>query len=121
MINSKRSLFRKNTKEYKKDSIFEIIDIEEAIKKSKTIAKCPIDKFLYSKYVGKNERKQLTMSYTFEDLSFETDNGKEIKFTELYDIIDILGEGTFGCVLSAYDKSNQFQKVAIKVKRIIIR
>jgi len=115
MINSKRSLFRRNTKEYKKDSIFEIIDIEEAIKKSKTISKCPIDKFLYSKYVGKQEKNQVMMSYTLDDLSFEADNGKVIKFTELYNIIDILGNGTFGIVLSAYDKSNKYEKVAIKV------
>jgi|LauGreDrversion4_2_1035121.scaffolds.fasta_scaffold22351_9 hypothetical protein len=115
MINSKKSLFRKNTKEYKKDSIFEIIDIEEAITNSKTIEKCPTDKFLYSKYVGRQDRKQLMMSYTLEDFSFETDNGKVIQFTELYDIIDILGNGSFGVVLSAYDKLNQYGKVAIKV------
>lgn len=115
MINSKKSLFRRNTKEYKKDSIFEIIDIEEAITNSKTIEKCSADKFLYSKYIGKQERKQISMSHTLEDFSFETDNGKVIQFTELYEIIDILGNGTFGVVLSAYDKLNQYEKVAIKV------
>ena len=31
MINCKRSIFKKTTNAYKKDSIFEIIDIEEAI------------------------------------------------------------------------------------------
>ena len=115
MINSKRSLFRRNTKEYKKDSIFEIIDIEEAIKKSKTITKCPLDNFLYSKFVGKQEKNQVMMSYNLEDLSFENDGGKIIKFTEMYEIIDLLGNGTFGVVLSAYDKSNKYEKVAIKV------
>lgn len=118
MINSKKSLFRRNTKEYKKDSVFEIIDIEEAIKKSKLILKCPIDKFLYSKYVGKQEKKQIPMSFTLEDLNFESDKGKIIKFTEFYEIINFLGNGTFGIVLSAYDRTNRNEKVAIKVSFI---
>lgn len=114
MINCKRSIFKKTTNAYKKDSIFEIIDIEEAIKKSKVIKKCPIEKFLYSKFVGKPIKKQLIMSYNLDDLSFETDNGKLIRFTELFQIYDLLGNGTFGMVLSAIDKVNN-QKVAIKV------
>ena len=115
MINSKRSKFRRTTNSYKKDSIFEIIDIEEAIKKSKIIKKCPIDKFLYSKFVGKPDKKQLIMSYNLDELSFETDNGNVTKFTENYQIIDLIGNGTFGMVLSAIDKVNKYQKVAIKV------
>lgn len=116
MINSKKSLFRRNTKEYKKDSVFEIIDIEEAIRKSKAILKCPADKFLYSRFLNKQEKKQLSMSYTIEDLSFENDKGKLIKFTDLYEVINLLGNGTFGIVLSAYDKTSRYEKVAIKVK-----
>jgi hypothetical protein len=120
MINSKKSLFRRNTKEYKKDSVFEIIDIEEAIRKSKAILKCPKEKFLYARYLNKQEKKQIPMSYTLEDLSFESDKGKVIKFTELYEVIDLLGSGTFGIVLSAYDKTNRYEKVAIKVKFLIL-
>ena len=115
MINSKRSIFKKTTNKYKKDSIFEIIDIEEAIKKSKNIGKCPLDKFLYCKDLGKTEKKISIMSYSLNDLNFESDKGRFTKFTDVFQIIDFIGNGTFGMVLSAYDKLNKYQKVAIKV------
>ena len=110
----------KQTKEYK-DSVFEKIDIEEAINKSKIIKKCPIDKFLYSKFLRKVSKEGAIMSYSQDDLNFEKDNGKIIKFTEFYEMIDILGNGSFGVVISAFDKVNKYEKVAIKVFKSISR
>jgi len=115
MINSKKSLFKKKTQAYTKDSIFEIIDIEEAIRKSNVIKKCPIEKFIYSKNLRKTEKKEIVMSCNIDELNFESENGKLTKFTENYQVIEIMGNGTFGIVLSAFDKSNKYQKVAIKV------
>ena len=115
MINSKKSLFKKKTQAYTKDSIFEIIDIEEAIRKSNVIKKCPIEKFIYSKNLRKTEKKEIVMSCNIDELNFESENGKLTKFTENYQVIEIMGNGTFGIVLSAFDKSNKYHKVAIKV------
>ena len=112
MINSKKSLFKKKTQAYTKDSIFEIIDIEEAIRKSNVIKKCPIEKFIYSKNLRKTEKKEIVMSCNIDELNFESENGKLTKFTENYQVIEIMGNGTFGIVLSAFDKSNKYQKVS---------
>lgn len=106
---------------HKKESVFEIIDIEEAINKSKIIKKCPIDKFLYSKFLRKVLKEGVIMSHSLDDLNFEKDNGKIVKFTEFYEIIDILGKGSFGVVISAFDKFNKYEKVAIKVINCISR
>jgi len=49
MIDPKRSKFKRKTNKYSRDSLLEIIDIDEAIKKNKRINQCK-DNFIYSNY-----------------------------------------------------------------------
>jgi len=49
---------------------------------------------------------------------FEFDNGQVKYFTEYYRVIDLIGQGCYGVVLSAIDLYDKNNKVAIKVKEI---
>jgi hypothetical protein len=111
MIDPKKSKFKVNTKSYIRDSVFDIIDIEEAIKKNKVIEKCPQKEFIYSHV--KNSKNIHDIS--FYEFDFELDNGGIEKFTELFKVIEVLGEGTFGLVISAFDLKIEKKEVAIKV------
>ena len=111
MIDAKKSKFKKLTKFYVRDSVFDIIDIEEAIKKNGLIHRCK-DNFIYSSCLS-NEVKKIKVN--LEEYVFEFDNGHIKYFTEYYQVIDVIGEGSYGVVLSAYDLSKKGSKVAIKV------
>ena len=72
MIDSKKSLFKKLTKYYFRDSVLDIIDIEEAIKKNKHIPKCK-DNFIYSSSLNKEIKP---ISVNLNEYVFEFDNGQ---------------------------------------------
>ncbi len=114
MIDPRKSKFKAKTKKYVRDSVFDIIDIEEAIIKNKVIQNCPEMDFIYS---NKLSQKKL-IDISFNDYDFELDNGGTQKFTDNFEVIEILGEGSFGLVLSAIDLKMGKNEVAIKVKRI---
>jgi hypothetical protein len=68
-IDAKKSKFKKTTDKYKKDSTYDIIDIEEAINKNKFILKCPKESFIYIDHLAKEKKKlpQLNLKeYYFE-------------------------------------------------------
>ena len=111
-INPKKSKFTKTTDKYTKDSIFDIIDIKEAIIKNKFIKKCEKDKFIYCDYLIKENKKKYSLR--IDDYFFEKDNGTIEQFTEFFEVISFLGIGAFGSVIRAYDKTNK-SEVAIKV------
>jgi hypothetical protein len=114
MIDPKRSKFKRKTNKYSRDSLLEIIDIDEAIKKNKRINQCK-DNFIYSNYLNKDAKP---ISVNLEEYMFEFDNGQVKYFTEYYRVIDLIGQGCYGVVLSAIDLYDKNNKVAIKVKEI---
>lgn len=114
MIDPKRSKFKRKTIKYSRDSLLEIIDIDEAIKKNKQIHQCK-ENFIYSNYINKDIKQ---ISVNLEEYMFELDNGQVKYFTEYYRVIDVIGHGCYGVVLSAYDLYDKNNKVAIKVKDI---
>ena len=54
-IQPKRSKYKKSTKRYVKDSILDIIDIEETLLKNRFISKVQPQDFLYSKFLPKHD------------------------------------------------------------------
>ena len=54
-IQPKRSKYKKSTKRYVKDSILDIIDIEETLQKNRFISKVQPQDFLYSKFLPKHD------------------------------------------------------------------
>ena len=48
MIDPKRSQFKKLTKDYKKDGLFDIIDIQAELAEDKLIPKVNIEEFMYT-------------------------------------------------------------------------
>lgn len=113
MIDPKKSKFKAKTKNYVRDSVFDIIDIEEAIKKNKTIERCPERDFIY---YNKNTSKKIT-DISLDDYDFELDNGGIQKFTDYFQLIDVLGQGSFGLVISAIDLKVEKKEVAVKVNK----
>lgn len=127
MIDPKRSKFKKSTMHYNKDEVFDIIDIEESLKKNKFITKTEKENYLYyqenkenilhheneeeSTNVDINKNK---FGFNIEDLYLEYSNGYKIKLIECYTPIEILGEGSFSTVISALDISKNI-KIAIKI------
>jgi hypothetical protein len=130
MIDPKRSKFKKTTVNYIKDNVFDIIDVEEAIKKNKQITKISKDNFIYSKDLihykeptNESEVKNKTpqsrliknkFKIDFSEIKFVYPNGYSVKLCEKYIPIDIIGEGGFSLVISAKDKSIH-NIVAIKI------
>ena len=114
MIDPKRSKFKRKTIKYTRDSFLEIIDIDEAIKKNKRIFQCK-ENFIYSNYINKETNP---ISVNLEEYVFELDNGQIKYFTEYYRVIDLIGQGCYGVVLSAYDLCDKNSIVAIKVKLV---
>ena len=115
MIDPKKSKFKRITNNYFRDSVLDIIDIEEAIKKNKLIKKCKYN-FIYSSSLTKEIKP---ISVNLEEYVFEFDNGHIKYFTEYYKVIDVIGQGSYGVVLSAYDLSKKSSIVAIKVLEIL--
>ncbi len=113
MIDPRKSKFKAKTRKYVRDSVFDIIDIEEAIFKNKEIQNCPEKDFIYS---TKQIYKKL-IDLSLSDYDFELDNGGTQKFTDYFEVMEILGEGSFGLVLSAIDLKMGKNEVAIKVIR----
>lgn len=115
MIDATKCKFKRNSQNYFKDSVVDIIDIEEELTKEYLIEKCQNKDFIYNNLL---ESSAITKNIDLRDYSFEFDNGKIKSFSEFYNVIEVLGEGTFGKVLSAADKMNRDELVAIKVLKL---
>ena len=72
--------------------------------------------FIYSSSLTKEIKP---ISVNLEEYVFEFDNGHIKYFTEYYKVIDVIGQGSYGVVLSAYDLSKKASIVAIKVLEIL--
>ena len=117
MIDPKRSKFKRITHKYNSDSLFDIIDVDEAIKKNKPIYPCK-DNFIFINSTSRENKPPLV---NLDELFFEFDNGNVKHFTEYYKVIDTIGQGGFGLVLSAYDICDKNNVVAIKVSILFNR
>ena len=51
-IQYQRSKFKKSTETYFKDNLLDIIDISETLSKNRYIHKCPLNNFIFSKYIA---------------------------------------------------------------------
>jgi hypothetical protein len=113
MINAQKSIFKKIEKNYEKDSILDIIDIQESLKSNIIVGKCKEENFLYFNEIY----KPLTSNKlpTLDEYYFELDNGHQKPFTDYYKPIDLIGQGCFSTVISAIDLQNKNTPVAIKV------
>jgi serine/threonine protein kinase len=136
MIDPKRSKYRRKTEKYFKDSIFDIIDIQEGLEKNKLISKANEEDFIYNcigRYSLSNkssiEEKSYNMNtsddiinrinqnrfgFRIENLELEYKNGYIIKLIDKYTPIDIIGEGAFSTVISAFDNTRNCI-IAIKI------
>jgi serine/threonine protein kinase len=131
MIDPKRSAFKKTTEKYMNDNIFDIIYIEETLKKSRILYKTENKDFLYIKQIEEFKSKcninTLIMNkkeiierinknhfkLKIEDLYIKTDKGTQ-KLIEYYYPNDIIGYGAFSIVISVYDVSNN-ENYALKI------
>jgi hypothetical protein len=125
MIDSKRSKFKKITVNYNKDNVFNIIDIEEALKKNKFIKKIPLDICLYRNelknmkkeefsFLNKKDINNNKFNIKIEELRIQYNNGYICRLNDRYTPLQLIGEGGFSIVISAVDKSNNCT-IAIKI------
>ena len=141
-IQPKRSRFKKITEKYKTDNVLDIIDIADTLSKNRSIPKVPLDKFIYEKNIkdpramtyqradsikvsqilkNKNNKdinfdklNNNKFHINFSNLKLQFPNGYSIAFIEAYYPIEIIGQGSFGVVISAIDLENN-EKLAVKI------
>jgi serine/threonine protein kinase len=131
-MNEKRLFLKKLTKDYAKDNVFDIIDIEGALTKERVLAKAPQDEFLYKtkieqfKYFRDYNPRTKTKSEIMErinqnkfdiriqDLVIKNENGYCYVLVDKYYPIDLIGQGGFSIVISVYDTIRR-ETVAIKI------
>lgn len=118
MLNIKReknkTFSSKSSENNNRQVLFDNIDIVKELSIINYITKTPLENFLYNKEVLENpnfisskakitSRAIVTQKVTiyFEDLNFESKNHKEYLLTDIYEIISVLGEGSFGVVVEA--------------------
>lgn len=135
MIIAKRSKFKKQTKEYTRDSIFDIIDIEEKISQNKKVGKTEKVNFIYrdEKYIENklihpiqekdkgnlepSEERNINnnkFGININNLVLEYENGYTVPLIQKYTPIKLLGAGSFSIVIEAYDASIN-KNIAIKI------
>lgn len=129
-VEPKRSKYKKITAKYEMDNVLDIIDIEDTLSKNRYIPKASEDNFLFC---TKNAEKDSDLSQNnnlleinyeqlnnnkfninFNELLLEYPNLYSIPFTDSYFPIEIIGEGSFGLVVSALKKETN-EKIAIKI------
>ncbi len=142
-IQPKRSRFKKITEKYKKDNVLDIIDIADSLSKNRSIPKVPLERFIYEKNIKdpremtyqradsikvsqilKNINTKDNINFDklnnnkfhikFNNLKLEFPNGYSIEFIKAYYPIEIIGQGSFGLVISAIDLETN-EKLAIKI------
>ncbi len=135
-LKKKSANLKKTTETYTKPSYFDLIDIEESIKKNKFIEFTKEETFFYSSELkdSKSQWRKLNdklndetqsdllikiknskeTTINFSDLNFENENGHKYHFLDRYYIIDIIGSGGFGLVMKCWCKI-QKKKVAVKI------
>lgn len=120
MIDPKRSTFKKTTEKYLKDNIFDIINIEETLKKQRVLLKTEYKDFLYNNLIEEyknhtsvnslhlNKREAIerinrnNLNIKVDDLYIKTEKGNQ-KLIDYYYPNDFIGYGAFSIVISVYD------------------
>lgn len=122
---------RRKTIDYIKDNVFDSIDIESALKENKRIPKIDLKSFIYIDKISKKAKSQKALKLfnsslstykannnifqiKINELSIENKNGYKEPFDLKYKVIDFIGEGSFGLVLSIIDKQSNC-KMAVKI------
>ena len=139
-IQAQRSRYKKQTANYIKDNLLDIIDIGETLSKNRFIQKVPLNHFIFKEYISnylpsnnitplkqKNDISDLNpdnidyenlnnnkFHINFYNLKLEYKNDYIIFFTEKYYPIEILGMGAFGLVISVIEIKTK-QKLAVKI------
>jgi len=118
-IDAKRSKYKKQNGNYYTDSIFEIIDVEEELNKINNIPRIDEKDFIYPKEFNNDiniytKEKLINNSHKINVFKVFKELSENINFKQFFEIINFMGEGAFGIVISAIDKIHQ-QKVAIKI------
>jgi hypothetical protein len=94
------------------------LDVESLINKNHIIQKCPEELFLYNIIGTQNDPtsdKYIPRHYVpLKDIIYQSRNGEIVKLTDEFDFYKILGEGSFGLVLSVLDKKLS-TKAALKI------
>ena len=117
---AKTSPFKKNSKSYHKDHIFDIIDVEHELYQDIIIPFCKSEHYLYNLF--EDEEKKLRESLLLEsqslernyDLEYEDKNGTHIPLKSEFIFYKVLGTGSYGSVISVYDKKLR-TKAALKI------
>jgi len=138
MIGPARSKFKKETKKYTKDALFDIIDIQACLDTNKFIPKIEKNIFLYNlmksedndnnspNYENVNDLDSCSIKpeyhkinrnrfgFKIEEIILHYENGYKIPLVEKYPPVEILGEGASSTVVKAYDKIRK-KYIAIKI------
>jgi serine/threonine protein kinase len=112
-----KSQYKQITTNYKSDNLLPVFDIPEQLKKDKEIKKCPKEEYLYAMAQSQTTQgftRQISFCDEPDKISFVLDNGRIAPFTQFFDVIDFLGQGSFGVVLRVYDKELQ-KEAALKI------
>lgn len=125
---------RRKTIDYIKDNVFDSIDIERALKENKQIPKIDLKSFIYIAQIPNRTQSQKAIksfsslipvavnkankdnqfSIKINELFIENKNGYKEPFDLKYQVIEVIGEGAFGLVLSIIDRQTNF-KMAVKI------
>ena len=79
-IQPHRSKFKKSTVTYFKDNLLDIIDISETLSKNRYIHKCPLNNFIFSKYISqyKLSKENNKIKENNQDINNINNNEKDI-------------------------------------------
>ena len=108
------NLRKQSTNDYVQDSIFDFFDIKKQLGDTKFVNKCPPCNFLFSGETISND-SDIPLSPCYLDLIlYKNEIGGEAKLTDEFEIIKVLGQGSFGSVFSVYDKKIK-SRAALKI------
>ena len=103
-----------STNDYIQDSIFDFFDIKKQIEKKKSVNKCIPCNFLFSGDTISNENDTNLPPCYLDIILSKNEIGGETKLTDEFEIIKVLGQGSFGTVISVYDKKIK-SRAALKI------
>lgn len=105
------NLTKNTTSTYTYHKLFENINISEQISKNKHIQRCPEDLFIYNILEKKTVSRH---NFKLDKIYYDNLFYKEVSLLDEFDIIIVIGEGSFGMVVEDYDKTLK-KKAALKI------
>lgn len=114
--------------EYAQDNVLASFDLKTIFSKEFKIPKCPLQYFIYSKDVNASSKQQKTelilnnesiinhkrFKIKIDKIEFKDENNHTVYFTEVYTPLKIIGQGSFGVVISVIDSKTN-KKLACKI------